>query len=141
MSIILRNLSEDEADTYSLVLSTAGISHKPRRDRDGWNILVKGADDGTALNAIEKFIDENQIQQNRLEPPYYGEYKKTLTGIWISMILLLFHAVVAIENKRAFFIKVYGASAFGAIGMLSTYQFVKKFWAQGQRLKVLVPFG
>jgi len=218
MSIISKKLSEDEADTYSLVLSTAGISHKLRRDKDGWDILVKDADDETALNAIGKYIDENQSRTNRIEPRYSGEYKRTLTGIWVSMILLLFHTIVAIENKSEFFIKVYGSSAFhimngelyrsitslmlhadaphilgnmvgisifgtsvcsimglgvgwfmilvtgiagnlinallrmeghisvgastsifGAIGILSAYQFVKKFCAPGQRLKAFLP--
>lgn len=112
MSIILRSLSEDEANIYSLVLSAARVSHKPERGRDAWDIWVKDADDEIALNAIEKYIDENRNRSNGIEPLYYGEYKRTFTGIWVSVILLLFHVVVALWHKREFFIEAYGAATF-----------------------------
>ena len=218
MSIKLKNLSEDEAGTYSLVLSSTGVSHRSRKGKHGWDIWVKDTDYEKALNTIAKYIDENQSRQTQIEPLYYGEYKRTFTGIWVSMILLLFLVVVALGNKSEFFIKVYGSSAFhilngelyrsitslmlhantlhilgnmvgisifgtfvcsimglgvgwfmilvtgiagnlinallhmgghisvgastsifGAIGILSAYQFVKKFRASGQRVKAFLP--
>lgn len=64
MSIILRNLLEDELHIYSLFLSAARLSHKPQRGEGGWDIWVKDAKDEMALNAIQKYIDENQKQTN-----------------------------------------------------------------------------
>jgi rhomboid protease GluP len=112
MPITLKNLSEDDATTYGLVLSSAGISHSSRKDRHGWDILVKDTDYEKASNAIAKYIDENQSRQTQVEPPYYGEYKRTFTGVWISILLLLFHVVLTLEGKSEFFIKVYGSSAY-----------------------------
>lgn len=112
MSIILKNLSEDQADTYSLVLSTAGISHKPERSKLGWSIWVMDADDEFALRAIDRYIDENQIRQTGMAPPQYGEYQKTFSGLWVSILLLLLHIFAVRTDQSEYFIKVYGASAF-----------------------------
>ena len=218
MSVIFQNLTKEEADTYSLVLSASRVSHRPIRGEHGWDLWVKDAQDETALKAIEKYIDENQDQTDRSAPLYYSDYKRTFTGIWVSMGLLIFHVAIALEHQSEFFIKVFGASAFhiingelyrtvtalmlhanalhilgnvvglslfgtavcsimgmgvgwlmilisgiagnlinallhmgghvsigastsifGAIGILSAYQFVKKFWAPGERLKAFLP--
>jgi len=54
MSILFVNLSEDDADTYRLVLSSAGISHHVRKRGHGWEIRVKDTDDEKAVIAIRR---------------------------------------------------------------------------------------
>jgi rhomboid protease GluP len=218
MSILLKNLSEDDANTYRLVLSSIGVYHRLQKDRHGWDILVSNTDYEKALNAIAEYIDENHSRQTPIELLYNDEYKRTFTGVWVSILLLLFHIYLVLEGKSEFFIKVYGSSAFhilngelyrcitslmlhantlhilgnmvgisifgsfvcsimglgvgwfmilitgitgnlinaflhmnnhisvgastsifGAIGILSAYQFVKKFRVPGQRVKAFLP--
>jgi membrane associated rhomboid family serine protease len=111
-AIILENLSEEDLATYSLVLSSSGIPHRSRKGQQGWDILVKDTDYEKAFNTIEEYVGENQSLQAEIKSIYYGEYNRTLTGIWVSAILLLFYIVVAFGNKSEFFIKEYGSSAF-----------------------------
>lgn len=218
MSVILKNLSQEELDTYGLVLSSDGIAHRSRRTQGGWDIWVKDTDYEKAVDTIAAYVDENQNLRPDVEPLYHGEFKRTFTGVWVSMILLLFYVATALGDKSEFFIKAYGSSAshilngelfrsvtalmihastqhilgnivgvslfatsvcsimglgvgwfmilvtgmagnlinallrtgghisvgastsiFGAIGILSAYQFFKKFRAPGQRIKAFLP--
>lgn len=112
MLTILQNLSADDADTYSLVLSSAGIFHRLIRGRRGWELRVNDTDYEKALNAVATYIDENPGPKNRIDPLYSGEYRKTFTGVWVSVLLLVFYAVLAKEGKSEVFIDVYGSSAY-----------------------------
>jgi len=111
MTPILKSLPKEEADTYSLVLSSIEVSHSLREDRQGWHILVKDTDSEKARDAIKQYIDENQSRQTRNDAPFYGENKRTFTGIWVSLLLVLLHAVIALGNKSEFLIGLYGSSA------------------------------
>jgi hypothetical protein len=56
MVLTFKNLSADQADTYGLVLSSSGISHRSRKGEHGWDILVNDTEYEKALNAIEQYI-------------------------------------------------------------------------------------
>jgi len=111
MVVILKKLSEDEANTYRLVLSSTGISCHSKRGEHGWDISVKDMDYENAINAIEKYFEENQDFQSTDES-FYDEYQRTYTGIWVSIILLACHVAFAMSDKSEFFIRTYGSSAF-----------------------------
>jgi membrane associated rhomboid family serine protease len=111
MVITFKNLSTDKADTYGLVLSSSGISHRSKKGEHGWDILVNDAEGEKALNAIEQYLKENQDFHSTDEPLYY-EYHKTFTGLWVSAILLACHIAITIGNDREVLIRAYGSSAF-----------------------------
>lgn len=108
MSFIFKNLSEDDANTYRLVLSSTGIYSYLKKGENGWNILVNNTDYEKAINAIEQYLRENQDLHPTVEPFYY---KRTFTGIWAAIILLACHVAITIGNKSEFFIETYGSSA------------------------------
>ncbi|RZB37448.1 MAG: hypothetical protein SRB2_01222 [Desulfobacteraceae bacterium Eth-SRB2] len=111
MSLLLKNLSDDDADIYRLVLSSTGISHHLRKEGNGWDIRVNDTDYEKALNAVEQYNKENPELQKTEDPLYY-KYQRTFTGIWASIILIACHVAIAISDKSDLFVKTYGSSAF-----------------------------
>lgn len=111
MSVLLKNLSEDDVDTYRLILSSTGISYHLREDEHRWDILVNDKDYEKALIVIEQYLKENPEVQKTEDPLYY-KYQRTFTGIWVSIILIACHVAIAIGDKSDLFVKKYGSSAF-----------------------------
>jgi len=111
MVITFKNLSADLADTYGLVLSSSGISHRLRKVEYGWDILLNDTEYEKALNAIEQYLKENQDFHTTDDPLCY-EYHKTFTGLWVSAILLACHVAITIGYDSGIFIRAYGSSAF-----------------------------
>ena len=111
MVIIFENLSANQADTYRLVLSSSGISHRSRKGKHGWDILVNDTEHEKAINKIEQYLEENQDFHPTNEPLCH-EYHKTFTGLWASAILLASHVAITIGNDSEVFVRTYGASAF-----------------------------
>jgi membrane associated rhomboid family serine protease len=111
MSVLFKNLSEDDADTYRLVLSSTGIFHHVREEGYGWEIRVNDTDYEKAVIAIEQYLKENPELQKAEDPLYY-KYQRTFTGIWVSILLIACHVVIAMSGKSDLFIKTYGSSAF-----------------------------
>ncbi|NVM21151.1 MAG: rhomboid family intramembrane serine protease [Desulfobacterales bacterium] len=111
MIIVFENLSADQADIYGLVLSSSNIRHLLKKGERGWDILVNETQYEKALNTIEQYLEENRDLRSKGEPPCY-DYGKTLTGLWVSAILLACHVAIAIGNDSRSFIKAYGSSAF-----------------------------
>jgi len=111
MAIVFKNLSEDDADTYRLVLSSTGISSHVRKEAHGWEIRVKDTDYEKAVIAIEQYFKEN-LEVQKTEDPLYYKYQRTYTGIWVSILLIAFHVAITISDKSDVFVKTYGSSAF-----------------------------
>jgi len=111
MVIIFENLSANQADTYRLVLSSSGISHRSRKGKHGWDILVNDTEHEKAINKIEQYLKENQ-DFHPTDEPLRHEYHKTFTGLWVSAILLVSYVAIAIGNDSEVFVRTYGASAF-----------------------------
>ncbi len=111
MVITFKNLSADLADSYGLVLSSSGISHRSEKGEYGWDILVNDTEYEKALNAIEQYLKENQDFHPTDDPLCY-EYHKTFTGLWVSAILLACHVAITIGYDSGVFIRTYGSSAF-----------------------------
>ena len=111
MSIPFKNLSEEDVDTYRLVLSSSGISHHVRKTENGWEIQVKDADDEKAIGAIQHYLQENP-EAPKTQAPLYYKYQRTYTGIWVSILLIAFHVAITISGRSDYFVKTYGSSAF-----------------------------
>ena len=111
MSVVLKNLSEDDADTYRLVLSSTGISYHLREDGRRWDISVNDTDYGKAVIAIEQYLKENPEVKTTEDPLYY-KYQRTYTGIWVSILLIACHVAMTVSDKSDVFVKTYGSSAF-----------------------------
>jgi membrane associated rhomboid family serine protease len=108
---LFKNLSEDQANSYGLVLTSSGISHWVRKGDSGWEVWVDDGEYEEAMNTIEQYLEENQDFYPTDEPLFH-EYQKTFTGLWAAAILLVCHVAVTMGNHSQAFIRAYGSSAF-----------------------------
>jgi membrane associated rhomboid family serine protease len=111
ITVIFENLSDDDADTYRLVLSSTGIFSHSRKGKNGWNISVNATDYENALNAIDQYLKENQNFHTAPESLWH-DYQRTFTGLWVSVLLLVSHVAIVLGNESGFFIQTYGSSAY-----------------------------
>lgn len=110
MPILFRNLTEDQVDSYGLVLISSGISYRVEAEEDRCNIHVADMDRGRALQAVTAYLAEN-------EPPrvsgeiLFKEYGRTFSGLWVSALLLVVHVAMGFSQEKPDLIRVYGSAA------------------------------
>jgi len=110
MVILFNNLSASEAETYALVLASAGIGHRIRRGALGWELIVEAEAFESAFETIRQYLLENP--EGRAGPDQRATpLQKNFSGVWVALGLLACHlAVMAYQDSDAI-IQVYGASA------------------------------
>lgn len=108
MVVIYRGLTDEQADTYRLVLYASNTVHFSVRSDDGWNILVHERDAEKAITAIEQYRVENEGFNSA---PPEDEYHKTYAGLWMGAVLLFFHIAITLKGDNDAFINAYGSSA------------------------------
>jgi rhomboid protease GluP len=109
--ILCENLTQDQADTYGLVLDAYGLPYSTIRSGSGWKILVDETIHDRARELIEQYIEENQ--HSLLTDAQKREtYQRTYTGIWVSLILMACSIAVNMSGSVEKIIREYGASAY-----------------------------
>jgi len=88
---LFRNLSEDKANTYGIVLSSSGISYHVKKERKRWSIWVNEADYERALNTIEKYIEEKSLAK---------EYKLNRPSLYVEPIELTEEEIDEAERPK-----------------------------------------
>lgn len=111
MRALLDNLSENQANSYGLVLSSSGISHRVREGEGGWQVWVHEGDYKEALKTIDQYLEENRDSLPADQPLYHEYHRRTFTGLWVSAILLACHVAFTMGNDSRAFISTYGSSA------------------------------
>jgi rhomboid protease GluP len=111
IEILCENLTQDQADTYGLVLDAYGLPYFSRRSGGNWEIWVDEAIHDRALELIEKYIEENQhiSISDALETE---THQRTFTGIWASLILMACSITVNMSGSVDRIVREYGASAY-----------------------------
>lgn len=107
---LFKNLSEDEANNYGLVLSSSGIPYQLKKGGSGWYVWVDDMDCENALNTIEQYLEENQDFDKKDEASDF-EYQKTFTGLLVSIVLLVCYVTIKTGNDFQLFVNAYGSSA------------------------------
>jgi membrane associated rhomboid family serine protease len=111
IEILFENLTQDQVDSYGLVLSAYGLSHSIRHSSRGWEIWVDESVRNRALNLILKYIEENP-DLSLPEEKEKQEYKKTFTGILVCLLLLICHITANRSDDFEIIVSRYGASAY-----------------------------
>lgn len=109
--ILFENLTQDQVDSYGLVLSAYGLPHSIKQSDRGWEIWIDDAFRDNAMNLILKYIEENSdlpFSEEKEKPVY----KKTFTGIWVCLLLLVCHIATDRSGDYEKIVNKYGASAF-----------------------------
>lgn len=107
---LFTDLTADQADTCGLILSASGISYRVKRGRRGWGIWVDAAAYDTALANVKQYFHENQ-DVNLKRGTDTEPFQKTLTGIWVSLVLLGWYLIYLTGPGRQTFIRSYGAAS------------------------------
>ncbi len=107
---LLKNLSEDEATSYGLVLSSSDISHVVRTSHRGRALWVHDGDYQAAFDTIRQYVEENRDLHLSGDSPSQ-EYHRTYTGLWVSAVLLACHVALAMGNQSHAIVRVGGSSA------------------------------
>ena len=110
MSRILRNLTEEQAEAYGLVLSSSGLSHRVEMGEDGWDISVPEMVQADALNLIDEYLRENQ-ERDAPEAIAAREYGKDFSGVWVSLLVLGVHVAIGLSDQQRAFFSRYGSAA------------------------------
>lgn len=104
------NLTQEQAETYGLVLDAYGLPYSIRRSGSEWEIWVGEIIHDRALELIDQYIKENQnfgLPDAQETQPF----QRTFTGIWASLILLASCIVLNMSGSVNKIIREYGASA------------------------------
>ncbi|MFO7569894.1 MAG: rhomboid family intramembrane serine protease [Smithellaceae bacterium] len=105
---IIQNLTAKQANTYGLVLASAGIFHQTRTEGTGWQIWVDESDEKEALFHIRQYEAENR-------KPLQDKVKSAAPKIQftdsviVALFLMAIH--VAVSDNLNTFVERYGASA------------------------------
>lgn len=102
---VFHNLTDEQADLYSLILSSAGILFSSDNTEAGWTISVEQYDRQKGLDLINEYLQDNQtIRPEKYTYPYTASY----SGLWVSFLLLLSYAALGSDRET---IEAFGASA------------------------------
>jgi membrane associated rhomboid family serine protease len=107
---ILDGLSQDIAETYALVLSSAGMGCRIEQTSNGWRIKVAPQFSGKALSLIEMYRVENRPDEDPPDIPSWP-IKRTYAAIWMGLILVATHLFVLNIETTYVFRRHFNASA------------------------------
>lgn len=105
------DLPQDRAETYSLVLASAGIGSELRRGGQGWELWTEDPRWEEASRIIQTYAEENRDDRLSSAQPGLQEYGKTLAGLWGALILLVCYVSIFQGNGLNTYARVYGASS------------------------------
>ena len=111
IEILCENLTQDQADSYGLVLDAYALPYSTKRSGSGWDIWVDETIHDRALKLIEQYIDENP-HIPLTDTQETETYHKTFTGIWASLILMAYSIAVNMSGNADKIVREYGASAY-----------------------------
>ena len=107
---LFAHLNRDRAQTYSLVLASAGIAHAMHRRSHRWSITVAQHERNAAQRVISLYLIENPIRQAdsvALSPPHPNSW----SAVYASLLLATVHIAIAGTGQPSFFISTFGADA------------------------------
>jgi rhomboid protease GluP len=110
IEILCENLTQDQAETYGLVLDAYDLPYSVKKSGNGWEIWVDEKIRDRALELIEQYVEENP-QVPLLDAQEKETYQRTFTGVWASLILLACQILVNMSGHADQIFTEYGASS------------------------------
>lgn len=108
---LYNQLPKEDADTYSLVLSSAGIGNRVVRAKDGYRIDVPEPLAAAAVMAIRRYLEENPpvVEQDPLITNQ--TIPNNFSGAVVALVLLCVHLAVMTSPSPADYVDAFGANA------------------------------
>jgi membrane associated rhomboid family serine protease len=111
MVTLLNQLSQHEAQTFSLVLNSAGIDNRVDVNDGNYRIGVPEPLVQAALIAIHRFQAENPPRQDRASGSSEQTASRHLSGVVVAILLLVVHLAVTASSAPDDYVAAFGASA------------------------------
>ena len=111
MPVLFENLSRNQADLCTLVLTSTGIPHNVQQDHLGWRVWVDDVHYDRALGMMQDYFRENRETPDVPDPPLASVPAAATPETAAAFFLLISHAwVTGLDNTREVILR-YGASA------------------------------
>jgi len=115
---LFANLSAEQANICSLVLSSTGIVHRIRRDPHGWAVWVREQQYEAASRAMEDYFRENQQNHIPQSPgsqteshPQLRSNARFAEALFAAVFLMVWHLAFDWAGSKESVIRDFGASA------------------------------
>ena len=108
---IFNDLSQEQANTFSLVLNSCGIGNRLIGSNDGFRILVPKPYVDAARDAIYRYQAENPNTEDEIAVYRSRKTHKNLSGIAVALLLLSVHLAVSASSAPQDYLAVFGADA------------------------------
>ena len=110
---LFANLSSEQADICSLVLSSAGMAHRIRKDPYGWAVWVEASDYDMAQAAMVKYFNENRLAEpssasNEARPRYETRF---IEALFAAVFLLVWHLAFHVSGAHESIVEKFSADA------------------------------
>ncbi|WP_051326996.1 rhomboid family intramembrane serine protease [Desulfatibacillum aliphaticivorans] len=106
--LFIKNLPDNKANLYGLILEASKIAYEFERKEDGWQILVPQKDHDRAFAQITAYTGENLPQD--LDEPKWPQFK-TYSGLWAAGLLAVFYAGTGPFSENRWLLEQKGAVA------------------------------
>jgi rhomboid protease GluP len=107
---LFARLNTEQAQTYSLVLASADISHTLHHQAQHYAITVPNHVRGQARDAIHSYLSENHTAVGQ-GGALFPQYTQSFSALYAALLLLTIHVAVAATRQQEVFIAAYGADA------------------------------
>lgn len=116
MVTIYNHLSQEQAETFSLVLNSSGIGNRVVGINGAFRIEVPEPYIDTACNAVRQYQAENPTAESGLSIRHRPPIPTPLSAIGVALLLLCVHLAVSSSSAPQDYITVFGASAHRIMG-------------------------
>ncbi|MFP4532048.1 MAG: rhomboid family intramembrane serine protease [Desulfobacterales bacterium] len=109
---LFANLSSEQANICRLVLSSAGIAHRVRKDPYGWAVWVKAESYEAAHQAMRDYFYENRQPDAHDPPESRPRYdNRFVEALFAAVFLMVWHLAFDVVDAHKMVIQKFGASA------------------------------
>lgn len=108
MITLFDRLERNTADTYSLVLNSAGIGHRVVLSDGGYRIDVTETAVDAAARTIDSYLAENPASTTPTTPP---PFHMPVAAVAVALTLLTVHLAIVTSSAPQDYARVFGADA------------------------------
>lgn len=107
------NLSSEQANICSLVLSSASIVHRVRKDKDGWAVWVEEHSYDVAYRTMMNYFNENSQERwpEAPEEASKGYDNRFVEALFAAVFLLVWHLAFDFSGAHESVVRKFGAAA------------------------------
>jgi rhomboid protease GluP len=110
MELLFARLTDQQLNTYRLVLDASGIQYRATHRATGWVIEIPRSQRPTAIEAIRLYIQENAEPRARKRLPVSGGLKTYSAG-YAVVVLITLHGALQSGFEHNVFVQAYGADS------------------------------